>query len=203
MLANGWEATLREFKGNLFAAPSEKKSGATIGEFLDELATVADLKPKTLRGYSVAFRTILSQIFHIDGGKGRHYFAGEARQKWLDRIHAIKLADVTPFKVQAWKREFLARAGSDPVKLRTAKISVNSLIRRAKALFAADTVRHLQRIQLPDPLPFAGVAFEPRVSQRYQSTIDIEALIAAARTELQESQPDGILRIQATKHFFA
>jgi integrase len=230
MLANGWEATLREFKGTV-AVPSEKKPGATIGEFLDELATVADLKPKTLRGYSVALRTIVSQAFGITGGKERHYFAGEGRQKWLERIHAIKLADVTPYKIQAWKREFLARAGTDPVKLRTAKISVNSLIRRAKSLFAADAVRHLQTIQLPDPLPFAGVAFEPRVSQRYQSAIDIEALIAAARNELQESQPElfkvfilaafcglrrleidrltwgafrfdeGILRIQATNHF--
>jgi integrase len=231
MLANGWEATLKEFKGGSFATPTEKKPGASIGEFLDELATVADLKPKTFRGYAVAFRTIVSQIFRIDGGKGRHYFAGEARQKWLAKIHAIKLADVTPYKIQAWKREFLARAGSDPVKARTAKISVNSLIRRAKSLFGADAVRHLQTIQLPDPLPFAGVAFEPRVSQRYRSTIDIEALIAAARSELLETEPElfkvfvlasfcglrrleidrltwsafrfdeGILRIQATKHF--
>src|SRR5215469_11852566 len=76
LLANGWEATLREFKGTLFAAPIEKKPGATIGEFLDELQTVADLKSKTLRGYAVAFRTIVSQAFDITGGKERHYFAG-------------------------------------------------------------------------------------------------------------------------------
>jgi integrase len=231
MLANGWEPTLREFKSGSFATPAQKRPGATIGEFLDELATVADLKPKTFRGYSVAFRTIVSQIFRIDGGKERHYFAGEARQQWLAKIHAIKLAELTPFKVQQWKREFLARAGSDPTKLRTARISVNSLIRRAKSLFAPDTVRHLQTIGLPDPLPFAGVAFEPRVSQRHQSAVDIEALIALARNELQETQPElfkvfilatfcglrrleidrlswnafrfdaGILRIQATKHF--
>jgi len=163
--------------------------------------------------------------------KDVHYFAGEARQQWLAKIHAIKLAELTPFKVQQWKREFLARAGSDPTKLRTARISVNSLIRRAKSLFAPDTIRHLQTIGLPDPLPFAGVSFEPRVSQRYQSAIDIEALIALARNELQKTQPElfkvfilatfcglrrleidrlswnafrfdaGILRIQATKHF--
>jgi integrase len=229
--ANGWEATLKEFKAGWSATPSEKKPGATIGEFLDELQTVADLKPKTFRGYAVAFRTIVSQAFGISGGKERCYFAGEGRRKWLARIHAIKLADVTPFKVQTWKREFLARAGSDPVKMRTAKTSVNSLIGRAKSLFAADAVRHLQTIQLPDPLPFAGVAFEPRVSQRYRSAIDVEALIAAARDELQKSEPElfkvfvlatfcglrrleidrlswtafrfdeGILRIQATKHF--
>jgi hypothetical protein len=57
-------------------------------------------------------------------------------------------------------------------------------------LFASDTVRHLQSIQLPSPLPFEGVAFESRVSQRYVSAIDIEALIADARTELQPDNPE-------------
>ena len=143
----------------------------------------------------------------------------------------IKLADLTPFKVQAWKRDFLGRAGSDPVKLRAARISVNSMIRRAKSLFAADAVRHLQTIQLPDPLPFTGVAFETKPSQRYHSEFDIEAVIAAARDELQKTDPEAykvvllaaccglrkleidrltwaafrfdehILRIQATKYF--
>ena len=98
-------------------------------------------------------------------------------------------------------------------------------------MFAPNATKHLQRVVLPSPLPFEGVAFEPRVSQRYQSTIDIEALIAAARNELEAQEPelfkvfvlatfcglrrleidrltwpafhfdDGILRIQASKYF--
>ena len=105
------------------------------------------------------------------------------------------------------------------------------MIRRAKSLFAADAVRHLRSVVLPSPLPFDGVAFESRVSQRYQSAIDIEALIAAARSELEQTEPElfkvfvlatfcglrrleidrltwgafrfdeSLLRIQATKHF--
>jgi integrase len=231
MQVNGLEAAVREFKGGSFIASSEKKPGATIGEFLDELKGVADLKPKTFEGYASALRTIVSQIFHINGGNARFDYRKGGRDKWIGKIHAVNLAAVTPAKVQAWKREFIARAGSDPVKLRTAKISVNSLIRRAKSLFAADCVRHLQTIALPSPLPFDGVAFESRVSQRYQSAIDIEALIADARNELQETGPElfkvfilaafcglrrseidrltwdafrfgeGILRIEATKHF--
>jgi integrase len=231
MLANGWDPTLREFKSGSFAAPADKRATATIGEFLDELVTVADLKRKTFEGYACALRTIVTQIFKIDGGNQRFDYRKGGREKWAIRVHAVKLAEVTPFRVQTWKREFLARAGSDPVKLRTARISVNSLIRRAKSLFAADCVRHLQTIALPEPLPFAGVMFEPRPSPRYQSAIDIEALIAAARDELQEPEPEayktfllasccglrkleidrltwgafrfdeGILRIQATKYF--
>jgi integrase len=231
MQVQGWEAALREFKGGSFATSVEKKPGATIGEFLAELKNLADLKAKTFEGYAGALRTIASQIFGIDGGKQRYDYRSGGRRKWIENVHAVKLADLTALRIQTWKREFLARAGSDPVKLRTAKISVNSLIRRAKSLFTADCVRHLQRIQLPSPLPFDGVAFEPRVSQRYHSTIDIEALIADARRELQETQPElfkvfvlasfcglrrleidrltwpafrfneGILRIAATKHF--
>jgi integrase len=231
MQVNGWEATLKEFKARSFAAPIEKKPGASIGEFLTELKTVADLKPKTFEGYAGALRTIVSQIFGIDGGNERYDYRTGGRDKWIERVHAVKLAELTPFKVQAWKREFVARAGADPTKVRTAKISVNSLIRRAKSLFAADAVRHLQTIVLPSPLPFDGVAFESRVSQRYQSAIDIEALIADARAEFQPDKPElfkvfvlatfcglrrleidrlcwdafrfdeGILRIEATKYF--
>jgi len=98
MLANGWKPTLREFKSGSFATPAQKRPGATIGEFLDELATVADLKPKTFRGCSVAFRTIVSQIFRIDGGKGRPLFrwgsspamAGKNPRHQTRRAHPVQ-----------------------------------------------------------------------------------------------------------------
>jgi integrase len=234
MRTNGWETTIQEFKAKSPlprrpAAPTELDP--TVGEFLAELKSVTDLKPKTLEGYAISFRTIVSQIFGIDGGKARFDYLGEGRKKWIGKVHAVRLADITPAKVQKWKRDFLARAGSDPVKLRSARVSVNSLLRRSKSLFAPGAVKHLQKVRLPSPLPFDGVSFEPRVSQRYQSAINIEAVIGAARAELQESSPElfkafvlatfcglrrleidrlswdafrfeeGILRIQATRHF--
>jgi integrase len=193
MRVNGWETTIQEFKAKSLlpkppAAPTE--SDPTLGEFLAEVKSVTDLKAKTLEGYAISFRTIVSQIFGIDGGKARFDYLGEGRKKWVGKVHAVRLADITPAKVQKWKRDFLARAGSDPVKLRSARVSVNSLIRRSKSLFAPGAVKHLQKIRLPSPLPFDGVSFEPRVSQRYQSAIDIEALIGAARAELQVAKPE-------------
>ena len=99
MLAHGWQKTLEEFKG--YEPAPEKNLNATLGDFLAELETVADLKPKTFEGYSISLRTIVSQIFGIDGGRARYDYIGGGRQQWIERIHAVKLADITPAKVQA------------------------------------------------------------------------------------------------------
>jgi hypothetical protein len=57
---------------------------------------------------------------------------------WLGKVHAVRLRDLTPDRIQVWKRDFLSKAGSDPNKQRAAKTSVNSFMLRAKALFAPD-----------------------------------------------------------------
>src|SRR6516162_2198134 len=86
MQVNGLESAIREFKGGSIAMPTEKKPGATIGEFLAELKTVADLKPKTFEGYACALRTITSQIFGIDGGNERYDYRTGGREKWVERV---------------------------------------------------------------------------------------------------------------------
>jgi len=81
---------------------------------------------------------------------------------------------------------FLRRAGSNPVKKRAASISVNSIIRRAKSLFAPAVLKFV-KLDVPTS-PFEGVAFEPRRSTRYQSSFDVESLIRAAQNELPQEQ---------------
>ena len=44
---------------------------------------------------------------------------------------------------------------------------------------------------LPDPLPFAGVEFEPRQSMKYRSEIDIQSLVEAANKELREDHREA------------
>jgi integrase len=97
---------------------------------------------------------------------------------------------VTPARVQEWKRSFLAAAGNDPLELRRARISVNSLLRQARSLFATKRIRHLQ-LSLPSLLPFDSVDFEPRQSMKYRSEIDVIVLIKAARAELRDSFPEA------------
>jgi integrase len=95
---------------------------------------------------------------------------------------------VTPARVQAWKRSFLAKAGTDTLTRRKARISENSTMRQARSLFSPKLLRHVQ-VPLPTPLPFAGVEFEPRQSMKYRSAIDIEALIGAASQEFRAQRP--------------
>jgi hypothetical protein len=125
LVANGWEPTIAKYK----QGPSEEpKTSTTVGEFLDELKSKAELRPKTLEGYAVAFREIVGDIFEIDFKTDREH--------WRKKVHAIRLDAVTPARVQEWKRAFLARA-ENPVEQRTAKISVNTFIRRAKGVVRA------------------------------------------------------------------
>jgi integrase len=177
----GWDTALLELKPQSVAL---SRDASTIGDFLDELKAVADLKPKTLEGYAVALRKIIADSFGIDGGREKYDYRSGGYQRWLERVHAIKLAALTPDVVQQWKRKFLERAADDPIRSRAAKISVNSFLRRAKSLFAPDAIKHLSRVQLPSPLPFERVSFEPRQSMRYRSTINVEKLTHAAHEEL-------------------
>jgi len=188
LVHNGWDEALRELKPERVPVSRD-----TIGDFLDELKAKADLKPKTLEGYATALRKIISDAFQIEGGNEKHDFRGGGHARWVERIHAVKLADLTPDVVQQWKRAFLDRAGNDPIRSRAAKISVNSFIRRAKSLFSPDQLKHLSRVQLPTPLPFERVSFEPRQSMRYRSMIDVEELTHAAHEELAQADPPSFL----------
>jgi integrase len=204
----------------------------TVGEFIALAQESADVAPYTLRGYAAALRKIVSDCFELHAAKYRTG-AQSAGREWLERVHTVKLDSLTPQRVQTWKRSFLARAGSDPLSQRSAKVSVNTYLRQARSLFSKKIVKHLQGVALPDPLPFSQVEFEPRQSLKYRPTFDVETLIAKARDQLAPSDPEafkafllatmvglrrkeidllewdsflwdaGVVRVQATQHFAA
>ena len=108
-------------------------------------------------------------------------------------IDEAPLSILKPEAVQAWRLAFVARAGVDGAKARSARISSNSIIRQARSLFAPKVVKFLGALRLPDPLPFSGVEFFPRESMRYTSRIDAGILMRQAREELAEPDPDSFL----------
>ena len=118
LVANGWEATRAKYN----PAAAAKQADPTIGQFIKAVEAVADVEPKTLRGYISTLRMITSDIGGFSGDV--HKFGnGQGRKDWLENVHAVKISTLTPKAIQEWKRSFIARAGSDPVSQRSAKVS--------------------------------------------------------------------------------
>jgi integrase len=190
LVASGWDATLARFKKPSAAKPAlNAGQPCTVGEFLEAIARTTT-NQRTVEGYARAFRQIVSEIFGLSNNKLKYDYQSGGRAEWLSKVHAISLAEVTPAKVQEWKRAFLARAGSDATALRTARISLNAIMRQARSLFSPRKLRHVA-LTLPRPLPFEGVEFEARQSMKYRSEIDVEKLIAHARQELEDNDPEA------------
>ena len=182
LIGAGRDAALEKFKPEM-----QRRSISTVGDFLSELKQHWDGKTRTFEVYCRCFRSIVSQIFEIDGGKARYDYVTGGRDKWIAKINQVKLEKVTPAEVNKWRISFVKRAGANPVKQRRARITCNSLIRQAKSLFRADLLAHVA-LHKPDVQPFEGVAFYPRESQRYHSRIDVESMIQEAQTELPTEQ---------------
>ena len=175
--ANGWDETIARFKPSRRIPNSEI---VTVGEFLEAINAQFGGKKKTIDDYARAFRRIVAGIVEIDGGPDHR--TGD-RDRWVAKVHRVKLAEIRPNRVQKWKVAFIKSAGSSPVRMRAARISANSLLRQAKSLFSQERLKFLPpSVTAADP--FAGVSFEPRQSMRYQSDFDIEELIKLAQVEL-------------------
>jgi hypothetical protein len=129
LLSHGWGPTIAKYKPNLPQAQAvlDELPQCTVGRFLEEVFCSTSNR-RTVEGYATAFRTIVSDSFglSIDQKKYDHYHGGRA--EWLTRVHSIALDQITLGTIREWKQSFLAKAGSDPLALRKARISVNSLM---------------------------------------------------------------------------
>ncbi len=187
VLALGIEAALAKHK------PEAKgEEVATIGEYLTAARAVMDVRPATFAAYSVHLRRIAGDILRQRYARKAKVSHKKATRK---TIEAAPLSIFTPEAVQAWRLAFVARAGDDGRKARSARISANSILRQARSLFAPRVVKFLKTLRLPDPLPLAGIEMFPRESMRYVSKIDAAILMRKAREELAEAAPDAFLAV--------
>lgn len=187
--ASGWEAAMAKYKPSLVKA----EKGSTVGELLTAVAELANVRPTTLRSYQATFRRIVADVEGIEAKAGRFARTGDGRSSWLAAIDAVPLANLTPDRIEAWKLRYVSsRAGRNESKARSARNSANSLIRMGKGLFAKRILRLVtNRVILPSPLPFDGVDLFPRQSMRYVSTMNVEALLRAARQKLAIEDPEA------------
>lgn len=183
--ANGWPVTLAKYWSK---TATEKKTDVTVGEFLDAVKGHCQIKAGTLTGYTTCFRRIVGDVFNF--GESPNYQTVE-HEEWMAKVRSVKLAKLTPEKVQQWQVAYMARAKRDLLSQRRAKTSCNTTLRQARSLFSRDVVAIVQSIvELPDPLPFSKVKFSDRQSMKYQGGVSVEKLIAEAQRELAEAQPE-------------
>jgi integrase len=181
LISKGWQPTLDEFKPDMQVA----KDGCTVGDFLDQVKAVSGLKPVTYEIYAKKFRSLVSGIFGLDSGKTKYDYVNGGNKAWLASVNAVRLDKLTPDKVNDWKVGILKAASKNPLQLKRASVTINSVLRGSKALFTANIRKHLT-LRLPDPLPFDGVTLPEVGRHRYKSEIDPAVLLTAARRELAE-----------------
>ena len=200
--ANGWAGFLAKYRnpnpvsplpgeGTHPATPSDRRS-ITVGEYLTAIRAESELKHKTVSDYEGCWRFIVSEITTMEKGKRRQqkdrYKGGH--KAWLAAIDAIPLESITPDKVRAWKKDYINRAGRDELVRRRRTITVNSYLRRARALFAKKI--KLKSVAIPSS-PFAGVSLEKRTDQKfYGCGVEPVGLLRAALSELAENRTEEL-----------
>jgi integrase len=169
----------------------EPAKAATIGTWIAAAEQVFDGRPATFGSYARSLRLIAGDILSVSKTKKR--FAASKKSAYRAKIEEAPLSVLTPQAIQEWRIRFVGKAGKSPAAQRTKKISANSLIRQARALFSKKILKFITGIQHPDPIPFAECEMFPRESMRYRSSIDPAALLAAANQELYAGDPDAFL----------
>ncbi|MFT3990671.1 MAG: site-specific integrase [Luteolibacter sp.] len=185
--AHGLEAALQRYKPKTEA----KTSGPTVGDLIKTACGISSARRHTLDTYAKAFRVIVAETQGITFEQ-KHNAKGGGTAKWRAKVDAVPLEIITPAVVLAWKNARLRAVESDPLAKRRATITVNSTLRNAKSLFGKKLLPFIeQELPLPVPLPFEGVNQEKSPSLRYVSKIDAFAILARAKDELAETDPEG------------
>jgi hypothetical protein len=109
-----------------------KKSDVTVGEYIDAVTERSIFRPKTLQSFVASLRKIVGDV----GGIAHK----RPRSSWRDRVDATKLSTLTPEKIESWRVKFILKRSTDPLKEKSARVSVGSLLLRAKKLFSAETL---------------------------------------------------------------
>lgn len=181
LVGEGWDAVLMQWKPK--AVLSAKP--ATVGEFVAAVTAVSATRPMSLWEYAKCLRRIAADVSGLPRDDARKWDGRSGgAEKWRETVDALSLSILTPESVQAWRLARLREAGENPAVQRATKTTINSVVRKAKSLFAAKGLRYLDGSLVLPPNPFAGVEFFERASMRYESKIDTPALVEAARTEL-------------------
>lgn len=202
IVVRGWDAAIEKHKPETARAIG----CPTIGRYLSELQAMVSFRGTTLRAYVQALRAIAAGIAGIGDQvaldeneqprrdrRGRViYLSRRDHQKggaeaWRTKVDGLRLSVLQDDAVQKWKLAYLSEHGTNPLQMQRAKHTLNSMLRSARSLFSdrKGRLKHVRaKLDLPEPLPFAGVSLEDEGSKKYVSKVDARQLIAAAKRDL-------------------
>lgn len=184
--ANGMAETVARFK----AKPQEETKVSTLGEYIEAVDAQCTLTPETLYGYARKARQIVGEILNIPHSPKKYDYVNGGQGAWRKKVDSFKLENLTTAKINAWKKRYVEKAGTDPLKRKRAESTANSCLRNSKALFGKKIIRQLSGLILPDEIPFREVEYFRQSASRYRSKVNIEALIKQANDELQGEEPE-------------
>jgi integrase len=190
ILAEGREAALSRYKKR-----AKRACPLTVGEYLAISEQFLSVRQRTFGGYARSFRKIVSDIAGLSqAGTERFDYQTGGREAWLAKVNAVRLAALTPERIATWRTRFLDSAKGDVRKQRSARISANTFLREAKALFGEKVLKHVDLKGL-DRLPFEGIGTGERLPMRYRSQIgDFEVLVADACRELDTEKSREVFK---------
>ena len=187
LVSSGWDATLAKHK----PSPLAKTEICTVGEFLTDVGARSHLKAMTVRRYAVKLRKMVSDIAKLEVGLkakarlAKYDYVNGGREVWLAKVDGQPLDVLTSDSVNAWRNAYIAKAGTDPVKRKSAERSAASYLRCVRALFTEDVLSVLQ-LKLPAN-PFKGVKLKDPGAARYHSEINPAWLLTSAERELRDN----------------
>jgi integrase len=162
---------------------------STLGALLAAYEKIANPRTSTMSSYRKALRKIYSEIGGIDGAQ-RFKTATHGNRSWRELVDRLPLTTVTTEALLNWKQGQLGRDNCTMDERRAKAITVNTLLRNARSVFAKKHRTLLSNhVTIPDPLPFDEVRLESAPVQRYRSRIDAKAIIQTADEELREQEP--------------
>lgn len=180
----GWDKALAEHDPERRAP----RTATTIGDVAKTLES-AGLRPRTAANYVQALRWWGARVLGVTATRVNFGHSGSAEMR--ERIHAVRLDQLSEIAVRKVITQFMAEAGKDQSRQRVARINLASFARNARAGFTAAAKAG---IELPTPRPLDGVKIDGAKPQRYVSTINPPELLRQAREELS-SDPDAFATI--------
>jgi integrase len=191
--AGGWDLAIAVYKKG-----QSIDGDVTIGQYLAAVRRVWTQNEATLHGYERAIRMIASELFDLDPDNLRFNYAQAGSAAWRARTDEVCLSDITTEKLNTWALGYAGRDNktrgpkaepeTNQVNLNRRRISANSYLRNAKALFSPKLLKRTG-FKLAS-VPFAGVEFMGGTDSRYFSNFNIREVLSAARAELATFDPD-------------